>query len=193
MAVNCGGHLLPDQQGGDLLLRWDVFARFCLLQGIPNEHSKLLNLRAREQLPYPGQREDTRVQRSKVLAQTYLNVSWVSPLAKGIVTCAFLVVLHILIIYNNEKLNNYNNLSYWKVTEWQISLFLAKYHPLPATRNADATWWLRVWCYMIAKNQMLHDGWESDATWWLTVRCYMMSESQMLQMLHDSWESDATW
>lgn len=53
MAVDGGGHLLPHQQGGDLLLRGDEFTSLGLLQGLPDESGVAFDLRARVTLTYP--------------------------------------------------------------------------------------------------------------------------------------------
>jgi len=51
VAVDGSGHLLPHQQGGDLLLRGDELTSLGLLQGLPDESGIALDLRAR--LTYP--------------------------------------------------------------------------------------------------------------------------------------------
>lgn len=53
MAVDSSAHLLPQQQGGDLLLRGNKLTSFGLLQGFSNEGGIPLNLRAWITLTYP--------------------------------------------------------------------------------------------------------------------------------------------
>ena len=53
MAVDGGAHLLPHQQGGDLLLRGDELTSLGLLQGLPDESSVALDLSAGVTLTYP--------------------------------------------------------------------------------------------------------------------------------------------
>lgn len=54
MAVDSGAHLLPHQQGDDLLLRGDELTSLGLFQGFPDETCVALNFRARKALTYPG-------------------------------------------------------------------------------------------------------------------------------------------
>lgn len=54
MAVDSGAHLLPHQQGGDLLLRGDELTSLGLFQGFPDETCVALNFCARKALTYPG-------------------------------------------------------------------------------------------------------------------------------------------
>ena len=53
MAVDGGAHLLPHQQGGDLLLRGDELTSLGLLQGLPDESSVALDLSAWVTFTYP--------------------------------------------------------------------------------------------------------------------------------------------
>ena len=63
MAVHRGGHLLPRQQGGNLLLRGDVLPRFGLLQRISDKEGELLDLSPGKLLSDPGQSHAGRINR----------------------------------------------------------------------------------------------------------------------------------
>lgn len=56
MAVDGGAHLLPHQQGGNLLLRGNKLPSLGLLQGFSDESGVALDVCPREALAYPGTR-----------------------------------------------------------------------------------------------------------------------------------------